>query len=207
MPAPRAAARVRVHGLQTKTEFNNCLGTVKGAVDGGRFCVLLDGEAGRELSLKPENFSLEAEEGKVVAAVAEEEAVEPEGPLAPKPLPKPLPSLPSSTLPAHPLPAAGEEEEEEEEVVVVVLDSRGDRGHEKLYIYIREYIYIFVCTYLYVYVYINVLVCVCMNGRRGASCRCVCVHGCVCMFAWGKESRSWSRASVVDAASLTPTEN
>jgi len=48
MPAPRAAARVRVHGLQTKTEFNNCLGTVKGAVDGGRFCVLLDGEAGRE---------------------------------------------------------------------------------------------------------------------------------------------------------------
>ena len=113
-------ARVRVHGLQTKTEFNNCLGTVKGAVDGGRFCVLLDGEAGRELSLKPENFSLEAEEGKVVAAVAEEEAVEPEGPLAPKPLPKPLPSLPSSTLPAHPLPAAGEEEEEEEEVAEVV---------------------------------------------------------------------------------------
>ena len=54
-------ARVRVHGLQKKTEFNNCLGTVKGAVDGGRVCVLLDGEAGRELSLKPENFSLEAE--------------------------------------------------------------------------------------------------------------------------------------------------
>jgi hypothetical protein len=53
MPAPRAAARVRVHGLQTKTEFNNCLGIVKGAVDGGRFCVLLDGESGRELSLKP----------------------------------------------------------------------------------------------------------------------------------------------------------
>jgi hypothetical protein len=54
-------ARVRVHGLQQKTEFNNCLGTVKGAVDGGRVCVLLDGEAGHELSIKPENFSLEAE--------------------------------------------------------------------------------------------------------------------------------------------------
>jgi hypothetical protein len=57
---PRAGARVRVTGLQKKTELNGSLGTVKGAVDGGRFCVLLDGEAGRELSLKPENFSLEA---------------------------------------------------------------------------------------------------------------------------------------------------
>ena len=67
MPALHAGARVRVHGLQRKPEFNNCLGTVKGAADGGRFCVLLDGEAGRELALKPENFSLEAE-----AAAAEE---------------------------------------------------------------------------------------------------------------------------------------
>jgi hypothetical protein len=67
MPALHAGARVRVHGLQKKPEFNNCLGTVKGAADGGRFCVLLDGEAGRELALKPENFSLEA-----VAAAAEE---------------------------------------------------------------------------------------------------------------------------------------
>ena len=62
-----AGARVRMHGLQKKTEFNNCLGTVKDAADGGRFCVVLDGEAGRELSLKPENLSLEAE-----AAAAEE---------------------------------------------------------------------------------------------------------------------------------------
>ena len=54
--------RVRVHGLQKKPEFNDRAGTVKGAVAGGRWCVLLDGEpeggdGPRELSLKPENFA------------------------------------------------------------------------------------------------------------------------------------------------------
>ena len=59
--ATARGARVRVHGLQRKPEWNNRLGTVKGAVEGSRFCVMLDGEGGRELSLKAENFSLESE--------------------------------------------------------------------------------------------------------------------------------------------------
>ena len=53
----RVGAHVRVHGLQNSSEINNCLGTVKRAVDGGRFLVLLNGEGGQNLALKPENFS------------------------------------------------------------------------------------------------------------------------------------------------------
>jgi hypothetical protein len=53
----RVGARVRVHGLQNNSEFNNSRGTVMRAFDGGRFWVLLDGEGGQNLALKPENFS------------------------------------------------------------------------------------------------------------------------------------------------------
>ena len=58
----RPGVRVSVHGLQKKPEYNDRVGTVKGAVAGDRWCVLLDrepegGDGPRELSLKPENFS------------------------------------------------------------------------------------------------------------------------------------------------------
>ena len=49
---------MRVHDLQNKPEFNNCLGTVKDAADGGRFFVVLDGEAGRELLPSVEGMSV-----------------------------------------------------------------------------------------------------------------------------------------------------
>lgn len=54
----RVGARVRIHGLQNNGEFNNCLGTVIRAVDGGRFLVLLDGKGGENLALKPELAAL-----------------------------------------------------------------------------------------------------------------------------------------------------
>ncbi len=106
MPAPRVGARVRVHGLQTKPELNNCLGTVEGAVDGGRFRVLLDGESRRVLSLRAENFSLEAEEVVAVAAEVEEAedcilymVASPLPPLDPLPPPQSPPPPPSPEVP------------------------------------------------------------------------------------------------------------
>ena len=48
--------RVRTYGLRGKPEYNDLVGRVKSEVDGGRWCIVLDKD-GRELALKPENFT------------------------------------------------------------------------------------------------------------------------------------------------------
>ena len=53
---PAVGTRVRTYGLQRKPEYNDLVGTVKSEVDGGRWCIVLDKD-GRELALKPENFT------------------------------------------------------------------------------------------------------------------------------------------------------
>jgi hypothetical protein len=48
--------QVRTHGLLKKPEYNDLTGTVKSQVEGGRWCIVLDKD-GRELALKPDNFT------------------------------------------------------------------------------------------------------------------------------------------------------
>ena len=53
---PAVGMRVRTYGLRGKPEYNDLVGRVKSEVDGGRWCIVLDKD-GRELALKPENFT------------------------------------------------------------------------------------------------------------------------------------------------------